>query len=64
MDVSKVFLLAETFAMDRKSCSKGFIFDLKKHDGNFRYLLPGDAQMAGRAGRRGFDEVGAVISAC
>ncbi len=60
----KVLFATETFAMGVNMPARTVVFsNLKKHDGTqFRYLLPGEyTQMAGRAGRRGFDKVGTVI---
>ena len=60
----KILFATETFAMGVNMPARTVIFSgLKKHDGkSFRYLLPGEyTQMAGRAGRRGFDDVGTVI---
>ncbi len=60
----KILFATETFAMGVNMPAKTVVFSsLKKHDGQqFRYLLPGEyIQMAGRAGRRGFDDVGTVI---
>lgn len=63
----KVLFATETFAMGVNAPAKTVIFQsLRKHDGKeFRQLLPGEyTQMAGRAGRRGIDEVGTVVIAC
>ena len=63
----KVLFCTETFAMGVNAPTKCVVFSgLRKHDGqNFRLLLPGEyTQMAGRAGRRGLDSVGTVISFC
>ena len=60
----KILFATETFAMGVNMPARTVIFSgLKKHDGkSFRNLLPGEyTQMAGRAGRRGFDKVGTVI---
>ena len=63
----KVLFATETFAMGVNAPARSVIFhSLKKHDGQeFRTLLPGEyTQMAGRAGRRGIDDVGMVVIAC
>lgn len=63
----KVLFATETFAMGVNAPTRTVIFhSLRKHDGQeFRTLLPGEyTQMAGRAGRRGIDDVGVVVIAC
>lgn len=65
--VIKVLFSTETFAMGVNAPAKTVVFhSVKKFDGkSFRQLLPGEyTQMAGRAGRRGLDEVGIVIIIC
>jgi len=65
--VIKVLFSTETFAMGVNAPAKTVAFHaIKKFDGkSFRQLLPGEyTQMAGRAGRRGLDEVGIVIIIC
>jgi antiviral helicase SKI2 len=60
----KVLFATETFAMGLNLPTRTVVFSgFRKHDGkNFRDLLPGEyTQMAGRAGRRGLDNVGYVI---
>ena len=60
----KLLFATETFAMGVNMPARTVIFtSLEKHDGTqFRSLLPGEyIQMAGRAGRRGYDEKGIVI---
>ena len=60
----KILFATETFAMGVNMPARTVIFtSLEKHDGTqFRSLLPGEyIQMAGRAGRRGYDEKGIVI---
>lgn len=60
----KVLFATETFAMGLNLPTRTVIFSgFRKHDGkNFRDLLPGEyTQMAGRAGRRGLDNVGYVL---
>ena len=62
--VIKVLFSTETFAMGVNAPARTVVFQsLRKHDGrSFRSLLPGEyTQMAGRAGRRGLDDVGTVI---
>ena len=64
--VLKTLFSTETFAMGVNAPARSVCFqDLRKHDGqDFRGLLPGEyTQMAGRAGRRGLDDVGTVIIA-
>lgn len=62
------FLFAtETFAMGVNMPAKTVAFDsIKKYDGTgTRVLEPAEyIQMAGRAGRRGQDDVGTVIILC
>jgi antiviral helicase SKI2 len=63
----KVLFATETFAMGVNMPAKAVIFNsIRKHDGTqFRVLEPGEyTQMAGRAGRRGLDNVGTVIICC
>lgn len=65
--VIKVLFSTETFAMGVNAPAKTVAFHtVRKFDGkSFRQLLPGEyTQMAGRAGRRGLDEVGIVIIIC
>ena len=60
----KVLFATETFAMGLNLPTRTVVFSgFRKHDGRaFRDLLPGEyTQMAGRAGRRGIDNVGSVI---
>ncbi|GCB25056.1 putative ATP-dependent RNA helicase C550.03c [Aspergillus awamori] len=60
----KVLFATETFAMGLNLPTRTVVFSgFRKHDGKgFRDLLPGEyTQMAGRAGRRGLDNVGYVI---
>ncbi|KAI0008213.1 DSHCT-domain-containing protein [Xylariaceae sp. FL0662B] len=60
----KVLFATETFAMGLNLPTRTVVFSgYRKHDGHsFRNLLPGEyTQMAGRAGRRGLDDVGSVI---
>ncbi|MGM0607784.1 MAG: DEAD/DEAH box helicase [Candidatus Muiribacteriota bacterium] len=61
----KVIFVTETFAVGVNMPAKAAIFSsLEKYDGiEFRYLKNNEYfQMAGRAGRRGIDEKGNVIS--
>jgi antiviral helicase SKI2 len=63
----KVLFATETFAMGVNMPARAVVFNsIRKHDGiNFRELEPGEyTQMAGRAGRRGLDNVGTVIMCC
>ena len=63
----KVLFATETFAMGVNMPAKAVVFNsIRKHDGTqFRVLEPGEyTQMAGRAGRRGLDNVGTVIICC
>ncbi|CAN6471442.1 unnamed protein product [Victoria cruziana] len=63
----KVLFSTETFAMGVNAPARTVVFDsLRKFDGKeFRQLLPGEyTQMAGRAGRRGLDNIGTVIVIC
>lgn len=65
--VIKVLFSTETFAMGVNAPARTVVFDtLRKFDGKeFRQLLPGEyTQMAGRAGRRGLDNIGTVIVMC
>ncbi|KAG7949566.1 hypothetical protein I3843_13G069100 [Carya illinoinensis] len=65
--VVKVLFSTETFAMGVNAPARTVVFDsLRKFDGReFRQLLPGEyTQMAGRAGRRGLDEIGTVVIMC
>lgn len=65
--VIKVLFSTETFAMGVNAPARTVVFDsLRKFDGkDFRQLLPGEyIQMAGRAGRRGLDDIGTVILIC
>ncbi|KAK8952045.1 hypothetical protein KSP39_PZI004339 [Platanthera zijinensis] len=65
--VIKVLFSTETFAMGVNAPARTVVFDaLRKFDGkDFRQLLPGEyIQMAGRAGRRGLDDIGTVILMC
>ena len=60
----KVLFATETFAVGINMPTKTVVFTgLEKFDGtNMRYLLPHEyTQMAGRAGRRGLDNIGYVI---
>lgn len=60
----KMLFATETFAVGINMPTKTAIFtSLQKFSGNdFRYVLPHEyTQMAGRAGRRGLDDVGHVI---
>ncbi|CCH46129.1 antiviral helicase SKI2 [Wickerhamomyces ciferrii] len=61
----KVLFATETFAMGLNLPTRTVVFsELRKHDGTgFRDLLPGEfTQMSGRAGRRGLDKTGTVIT--
>ena len=63
----KVLFATETFAMGVNMPARSVVFNsIRKHDGTqFRVLQPGEyTQMAGRAGRRGLDKVGTVITTC
>jgi antiviral helicase SKI2 len=63
----KILFATETFAMGVNMPARTVVFgSIRKHDGTgFRELLPGEyTQMAGRAGRRGIDDVGTVLIAC
>ncbi|KAJ8672979.1 hypothetical protein QAD02_004240 [Eretmocerus hayati] len=65
--IVKVLFATETFAMGVNMPAKTVVFDsVEKFDGNgFRNLLPTEyIQMAGRAGRRGHDDIGTVIIMC
>ncbi|KAM7256254.1 hypothetical protein ACFE04_011995 [Oxalis oulophora] len=65
--VIKVLFSTETFAMGVNAPARTVVFDtLRKFDGReFRQLLPGEyTQMAGRAGRRGLDNIGTVLVMC
>ena len=56
----KVLFATETFAMGVNMPAKSVVFNsIRKHDGKqFRVLEPGEyTQMAGRAGRRGLDDM-------
>ena len=60
----KLLFATETFSVGINMPTKTVLFtSLKKFDGNGeRYLLPHEyTQMAGRAGRRGLDDIGHVI---
>ena len=60
----RILFATETFAMGLNLPTRTVVFSgFRKHDGrSFRDLLPGEyTQMAGRAGRRGLDNVGYVI---
>ncbi|AQK68640.1 DExH-box ATP-dependent RNA helicase DExH11 [Zea mays] len=62
-----VLFSTETFAMGVNAPARTVVFDsLRKFDGKeHRKLLPGEyIQMAGRAGRRGLDNIGTVIIMC
>ncbi|KAG9509280.1 Helicase SKI2W, partial [Fragariocoptes setiger] len=63
----KVLFATETFSMGVNMPARCVVFDsIIKHDGERRRnLLPAEyIQMAGRAGRRGKDDVGTVIVLC
>ncbi|XP_078490119.1 superkiller complex protein 2-like [Ciona intestinalis] len=63
----KLLFATETFAMGVNMPARTVVFDsLRKHDGTkMRNLLAGEyIQMAGRAGRRGLDDVGNVVILC
>lgn len=65
--VIKVLFSTETFAMGVNAPARTVVFDsLRKFDGKeHRKLIPGEyIQMAGRAGRRGLDNIGTVIIMC
>ncbi|XP_014209081.1 helicase SKI2W [Copidosoma floridanum] len=65
--IVKVLFATETFAMGVNMPAKTVVFDsIEKYDGNaFRHLLPTEyIQMAGRAGRRGHDDIGTVMILC
>ncbi|MBI4441085.1 DEAD/DEAH box helicase [Candidatus Woesearchaeota archaeon] len=65
MGLIRVLFATETFAVGINMPAKTVCFDsLEKYDGiNFRYLNPKEYfQLAGRAGRRGLDNVGFVVS--
>eukprot|EP00466_Bigelowiella_natans_P016386 jgi/Bigna1/91747/estExt_fgenesh1_pg.C_1160039 len=60
----KVLLATETVACGVDTPTKTVVFtDVTKHDGTERRLLHGTEvlQMAGRAGRRGYDKIGHVL---
>jgi antiviral helicase SKI2 len=60
----KILFATETFAMGVNMPARSVLFDsIRKHDGRgMRDLIPSEyIQMAGRAGRRGLDELGTVI---
>ncbi|KAH0571028.1 Helicase [Spironucleus salmonicida] len=64
-DLVKVIFVTETFAMGLNLPARCVVFtDLQKYDGQQnRYVQSGEfIQMAGRAGRRGLDTQGVVIS--
>jgi len=59
----KVLFATETFAMGVNMPARSVVFtSIRKHDGSkFRTLIPSEyTQMAGRAGRRGLDDIGHV----
>ena len=61
----KLLFATDSFAMGLKMPTKCVVFSsLKKHDGkSLRYLESSEyTQMAGRAGRRGLDDSGKVVS--
>lgn len=61
----RVLFATETFAMGVNMPARTVVFhSIRKHDGRqHRYLLAGEyTQMSGRAGRRGLDSVGTVIT--
>ena len=63
----KLLFATETFAMGVNMPARTVLFDnIRKHDGKaLRNLKTSEfIQMAGRAGRRGLDEVGTVIILC
>ncbi|XP_024988719.1 DExH-box ATP-dependent RNA helicase DExH11 isoform X1 [Cynara cardunculus var. scolymus] len=65
--VIKILFSTETFAMGVNAPARTVVFDtVRKFDGKeFRQLLPGEyTQMAGRAGRRGLDNIGTVLVMC
>ncbi|WOL15539.1 DExH-box ATP-dependent RNA helicase DExH11 [Canna indica] len=65
--VIKILFSTETFAMGVNAPARTVVFDtLRKFDGkDFRKLLSGEyIQMAGRAGRRGLDNIGTVVIMC
>ncbi|KAK4527176.1 hypothetical protein GAYE_SCF35G5098 [Galdieria yellowstonensis] len=60
----RILFATETFAMGVNMPARTVVFSsLRKHDGrSFRFIEPGEyIQMAGRAGRRGLDDVGNVV---
>ncbi|GJM90263.1 hypothetical protein PR202_ga06525 [Eleusine coracana subsp. coracana] len=66
-NLPQVLFSTETFAMGVNAPARTVVFDtLRKFDGKeHRKLLPGEyIQMAGRAGRRGLDNIGTVIVMC
>lgn len=65
MGLLKVIFVTETFAVGVNMPARAAVFaSLEKYDGvDFRYLKNNEYyQMAGRAGRRGIDEEGVVVS--